>query len=98
MDELASAIGAKPNVLKLLVTDPRLALEVFFGPCTPYQFRLTGPGQWSGARRAILTQWDRMLRPTRTRIAPDAPSIFPISAMLGVLFLPLLLLLAVLYW
>ncbi|NWZ22045.1 FMO3 monooxygenase, partial [Asarcornis scutulata] len=62
MDELASAIGAKPNVLKLLVTDPRLALEVFFGPCTPYQFRLTGPGRWSGARRAILTQWDRMLR------------------------------------
>lgn len=98
MDELASAIGAKPNMLKLLVTDPRLALEVFFGPCSPYQFRLTGPGQWSGARRAILTQWDRMLRPTRTRIAPDAPSIFPIPAMLGVLFLLLLLLFTALYF
>ncbi|NWI11503.1 FMO3 monooxygenase, partial [Crypturellus soui] len=62
MDELATAIGAKPNLPKLLLTDPRLALEVFFGPCTPYQFRLTGPGKWSGARRAILTQWDRTLR------------------------------------
>ncbi|NXC48057.1 FMO3 monooxygenase, partial [Penelope pileata] len=62
MDELASAIGAKPNMLKLLLTDPRLALEVFFGPCSPYQFRLTGPGKWSGARRAILTQRDRTLR------------------------------------
>ncbi|NXF44956.1 FMO3 monooxygenase, partial [Oceanites oceanicus] len=62
MDELASAIGVKPNVLKLLLTDPRLALEVFFGPCSPYQFRLMGPGKWSGARKAILTQWDRTLR------------------------------------
>ncbi|NXX40921.1 FMO3 monooxygenase, partial [Tricholaema leucomelas] len=62
MDELASAIGVKPSMMKLLLTDPRLALEVFFGPCTPYQFRLTGPGKWSGARKAILTQWDRTLR------------------------------------
>ncbi|NWX99135.1 FMO3 monooxygenase, partial [Nothoprocta ornata] len=61
MDELATAIGVKPNLPKLLLTDPRLALEVFFGPCTPYQFRLMGPGKWSGARRAILTQWDRTL-------------------------------------
>ncbi|NXJ08022.1 FMO3 monooxygenase, partial [Odontophorus gujanensis] len=62
MNELTSAIGAKPNVLKLLLTDPQLALKVFFGPCTPYQFRLTGPGKWSGARRAIFTQWDRTLK------------------------------------
>ncbi|NXK52088.1 FMO3 monooxygenase, partial [Chauna torquata] len=96
MDELASAIGAKPSVLKLLVTDPRLALEVVFGPCSPYQFRLTGPGRWSGARRAIFTQWDRTLRATRTREAPAAPSAFPSLAVLGVLFLPLLLLLAAL--
>ncbi|NXT25876.1 FMO3 monooxygenase, partial [Syrrhaptes paradoxus] len=62
MDELASAIGVKPNMPKLLLTDPRLALEIFFGPCTPYQFRLMGPGKWRGARDAILTQWDRTLR------------------------------------
>ncbi|NXE04196.1 FMO3 monooxygenase, partial [Lophotis ruficrista] len=62
MDQLASAIGVKPNMLKLLLTDPRLALEIIFGPCTPYQFRLVGPGKWNGARKAILTQWDRTLR------------------------------------
>lgn len=96
MDELALAIGVKPNVLKLLLTDPQLALEVFFGPCSSYQFRLMGPGKWSGARKAILTQWDRTLRATQTRITPAVPTTFPCLAMLGVLFL-LLLLLAALY-
>ncbi|XP_005374887.1 PREDICTED: dimethylaniline monooxygenase [N-oxide-forming] 3 [Chinchilla lanigera] len=71
MDELASFIGAKPNILWLFLTDPLLAVEVFFGPCSPYQFRLVGPGKWSGARNAILTQWDRTLKPTRTRIVGD---------------------------
>ncbi|XP_075616416.1 flavin-containing monooxygenase 3 isoform X2 [Balearica regulorum gibbericeps] len=98
MDELASAIGVKPNVLKLLLTDPRLALEVIFGPCSPYQFRLTGPGKWSGARKAILTQWDRTLQATRTRVTPAAPTAFPCLAVLGVFFLPLLLFLATLYF
>lgn len=67
MDELASFIGAKPNILWLFLKDPRLAIEVFFGPCSPYQFRLVGPGKWSGARNAILTQWDRSLKPMKTR-------------------------------
>ncbi|KFU91204.1 Dimethylaniline monooxygenase [N-oxide-forming] 1, partial [Chaetura pelagica] len=67
-DELASFIGAKPSVLGLLCRDPRLALTIFFGPCTPYQYRLGGPGCWEGARQAILTQWDRTLKPTRTRV------------------------------
>ncbi|OWK08402.1 hypothetical protein Celaphus_00010926, partial [Cervus elaphus hippelaphus] len=67
MDELGSFIGAKPNIPWLFLTDPQLALEVYFGPCSPYQFRLMGPGKWDGARNAILTQWDRTLKPTRTR-------------------------------
>nr|XP_045732133.1 flavin-containing monooxygenase 3 isoform X2 [Mirounga angustirostris] len=67
MDELASFIGAKPNIPWLFLTDPKLAVEVFFGPCSPYQFRLVGPGKWPGARNAILTQWDRTLKPTKTR-------------------------------
>ncbi|XP_021538316.1 dimethylaniline monooxygenase [N-oxide-forming] 3 [Neomonachus schauinslandi] len=67
MDELASFIGAKPNIPWLFLTDPKLAGEVFFGPCSPYQFRLVGPGKWPGARNAILTQWDRTLKPTKTR-------------------------------
>ncbi|NXX78720.1 FMO4 monooxygenase, partial [Urocolius indicus] len=69
--EIASCAGVKPSVLRLLLTDPRLALAVFFGPCTPYQYRLVGRGKWSGARDAILTQWQRTLKPLRTRVVDD---------------------------
>ncbi|NXW63820.1 FMO4 monooxygenase, partial [Eurystomus gularis] len=71
-DEIASCAGIKPSVLKLLLTDPRLALAIFFGPCTPYQYRLVGRGRWSGARNAILTQWQRTLKPLRTRVVDDS--------------------------
>ncbi|XP_009460830.1 PREDICTED: dimethylaniline monooxygenase [N-oxide-forming] 4 [Nipponia nippon] len=71
-DEIASCAGVKPNVLKLLLTDPRLALAIFFGPCSPYQYRLVGRGKWSGARDAILTQWQRTLKPLRTRVVDDS--------------------------
>ncbi|XP_072295123.1 flavin-containing monooxygenase 5-like [Eucyclogobius newberryi] len=71
MDSLAEQVGARPNLLRLLLTDPWLALQVFFGPCTSYQYRLTGPGRWSGARQAILSQWERVLRPFKTRVAPE---------------------------
>ncbi|XP_058516951.1 flavin-containing monooxygenase 3 [Ochotona princeps] len=79
MDELASFIGVKPSIPWLFLTDPRLALEVFFGPCSPYQFRLVGPGKWPGARNAILTQWDRSLKPMKTRAVGhlQKPSLFP---------------------
>ena len=50
---------------RLLLTDPALWLRVVFGPCTPYQFRLHGPGAWSGARDAIMTQWQRIYAPLR---------------------------------
>ena len=50
---------------KLLLRDPKLALTCYFGPCTPYQYRLQGPGQWLGARHAILTQWERVKAPYR---------------------------------
>ncbi|NWW67779.1 FMO4 monooxygenase, partial [Ifrita kowaldi] len=71
MDEIAACAGVKPSVLRLLLTDPQLALAVFFGPCSPYQFRLVGRGKWSGARAAILTQWQRTLKPLRTRVVDD---------------------------
>uniref|UniRef100_A0A673MY53 Flavin-containing monooxygenase n=1 Tax=Sinocyclocheilus rhinocerous TaxID=307959 RepID=A0A673MY53_9TELE len=74
MDELAKQVGVHPSILKLLLTDPRLALNVIFGPCTPYQFRLHGPGRWEGARQAILTQWDRVNEPLRTRCTPEPQS------------------------
>ncbi|XP_021260739.1 dimethylaniline monooxygenase [N-oxide-forming] 2-like isoform X2 [Numida meleagris] len=72
--EIASCAGVKPSVLRLLLTDPWLALAVFFGPCTSYQYRLMGRGQWSGARAAILTQWQRALKPLKTRVLEDSAS------------------------
>lgn len=51
----------------MLKTDPKLALTCYFGPSTPYQYRLEGPGKWSGAREAIFTQWDRTLSSLKTR-------------------------------
>ncbi|XP_042533291.1 flavin-containing monooxygenase 5-like [Dipodomys spectabilis] len=71
MDEIATLVGVKPNLLFLFLSDPKLAVEVFFGPCTPYQYRLQGPGKWAGARRAILTQRERIIKPLRTRIVSE---------------------------
>ncbi|XP_075143221.1 dimethylaniline monooxygenase [N-oxide-forming] 2-like [Leptodactylus fuscus] len=68
INDISSEIGIQPNMIYIFLTDPRLAWQVFFGPCTPYQLRLKGPGKWSGARNAILTQWDRTIKPTRTRV------------------------------
>ncbi|KAL1022479.1 hypothetical protein UPYG_G00028270 [Umbra pygmaea] len=67
MDEVANHIGVRPNILWLLLRDPALGFRVLLGPCTPYQYRLRGPGKWAGARQAILTQWDRMAQPLQTR-------------------------------
>ncbi|NXG69095.1 FMO4 monooxygenase, partial [Baryphthengus martii] len=72
IDEIALCAGVKPSMPRLLLTDPRLALAIFFGPCTPYQYRLVGQGKWSGARNAILTQWQRTLKPLRTRVVDDS--------------------------
>uniref|UniRef100_A0ACB8F1N1 Uncharacterized protein n=3 Tax=Sphaerodactylus townsendi TaxID=933632 RepID=A0ACB8F1N1_9SAUR len=72
LDELAVGIGVKPNLLTLLLKDPKLAMTVFFGPCTPFQFRLVGPGKWAGARKAILTQTERMIKPTKTRVVTSS--------------------------
>ncbi|KAG8436660.1 hypothetical protein GDO86_007670 [Hymenochirus boettgeri] len=95
INELSEEIGISPN-LSLFITDPKLAWQVFFGPCTPYQFRLFGHGKWQGARKAILTQWDRTLKPTRTRNLHKSPERRPrfhycillsfIAVMAGVMF------------
>ena len=52
---------------ELLTTDLRLAYEVYFGPLTPLQFRLTGPHSWPGASQAIKKTWDRVYVPLKTR-------------------------------
>ncbi|XP_019357515.1 PREDICTED: dimethylaniline monooxygenase [N-oxide-forming] 5-like isoform X5 [Gavialis gangeticus] len=72
LDEIASLAGFKPNLLSLFLTDIKLAMEVFFGPCTPYQYRLRGPGKWAGAREAILTQRKRITKPLKTRNVEDS--------------------------
>uniref|UniRef100_A0A674GWY2 Flavin-containing monooxygenase n=1 Tax=Taeniopygia guttata TaxID=59729 RepID=A0A674GWY2_TAEGU len=79
MDELACQLGVKPNLLSLFLTDPRLAMEVAFGPCTPYQYRLRGPGAWAGARAAILSQRQRVVRALQPRASrhPARPSAAP---------------------
>ncbi|XP_063282229.1 dimethylaniline monooxygenase [N-oxide-forming] 2-like [Pelobates fuscus] len=68
LDDLAVDIGVKPNICQLFLTDPILALELFFGPCTPVQYRLTGPGKWNQARKQILTTRDRIVKSTKTRV------------------------------
>jgi dimethylaniline monooxygenase (N-oxide forming) len=74
MDELAVLVGCKPNLLKLLLTDPVLFYHVSFGPGVPYQYRLHGPNPWPGARNAILTTLDRIKKPFETRALPNRSS------------------------
>ncbi|KAK5869970.1 hypothetical protein PBY51_024642 [Eleginops maclovinus] len=71
MDEIARLLGVRPNIPRLLLTDPRLGLKVLFGPSTPYQYRLKGPGKWAGARQTIFTQWERVAQPMQTRPCDD---------------------------
>uniref|UniRef100_A0A8C1MEX5 Flavin-containing monooxygenase n=1 Tax=Cyprinus carpio TaxID=7962 RepID=A0A8C1MEX5_CYPCA len=82
IDSIAKEVGVRPNIAWLLLKDPAVGLRVFFGPCSPYQFRLNGPGHWSGARQAILTQWDRVAKPMKTRSIPE-PSSFSLFSWLG---------------
>ncbi|XP_029474475.1 dimethylaniline monooxygenase [N-oxide-forming] 3-like isoform X2 [Rhinatrema bivittatum] len=96
INELTSFIGAKPNLLRLFLTDPKLAWEVFFGPFSPYQLRLTGPGKWNGARKAILNQWNRTIQATKTRaVARSTCGVFPWLRLLAlsVVFLAVILML-----
>ncbi|BFZ22832.1 hypothetical protein BsWGS_25871 [Bradybaena similaris] len=71
MDELAVLVGCKPNLLKLLITDPVLFYYVAFGPGVPYQYRIHGPNSWPGARKAIMSTLDRIKKPLETRPLPD---------------------------
>ena len=67
MDELTEQFGAKPNITKLFFTDHKLWRALMFGPCLPYQYRLEGPHQWSGARHAIFNVEERISAPLKTR-------------------------------
>ncbi|XP_072919676.1 flavin-containing monooxygenase 5-like [Hemitrygon akajei] len=95
MDEIAELIGVKPNIRHLLLTDPQLAFQVFLGPCTPFQFRLMGPGKWPKARETILTQWHRTIKPTKTRVVPSSQQNASWPILLK--FLPVLVVLCAVY-
>lgn len=60
MQDIASKIGATPNMLYLALTDPRLAYACLFGPLLNFQYRLNGPHSWNGAARTILSVHDRV--------------------------------------
>lgn len=65
MDEVNSLFGAKPNLLKMLFTNPVLFLTIFFGPSLPYQYRLQGPHAKPKLSKVIL-EWDkRVIRPLK---------------------------------
>nr|XP_020670361.1 dimethylaniline monooxygenase [N-oxide-forming] 2-like isoform X1 [Pogona vitticeps]XP_020670362.1 dimethylaniline monooxygenase [N-oxide-forming] 2-like isoform X1 [Pogona vitticeps] len=89
LDELADESGSKPNPFMLLLKDPKLALTIFFGPCSPFQFRLMGPGRWAGARNAILTQRDRIVKATKTRVVEKSSdqNLFSLLKIFGFLVL-----------
>lgn len=44
LEDLAAAIGCRPNVWKLVSEHPRLWFRVMFGPLCGAQYRLCGPG------------------------------------------------------
>ncbi|KAH6934858.1 hypothetical protein HPB50_001542 [Hyalomma asiaticum] len=66
MDELASQIGARPNIFKYFFTDNEL-FRALLGPCVPYQFRLEGPHPWPGARQAIMDSCHSVMYPLNDR-------------------------------
>lgn len=67
MDELASLAGVKPNLVTMFFDDPLLFYQCFIGSCLPYQYRLSGPNAWKGARQAIMTADNRITGALKTR-------------------------------
>ncbi|XP_055863035.1 flavin-containing monooxygenase 5 [Biomphalaria glabrata] len=63
MDQVSWEIGARPNLWQMLLSDPELALKCYLGPCLPSQYRLYGPGTWSGARQFIIDAYFRVNKP-----------------------------------
>lgn len=79
-DELANEIGCRPNFVRLFFSDPGLALRCFFGPCTPSQYRLMGPGTWAGAKKAIEDAPGNVIYATKTRVLPQKVNSGPNTA------------------
>lgn len=53
MDEVAEQFGARPDLFRMFLKDPGLALRCYLGPCLPAQYRLQGPKPWPHAAAYI---------------------------------------------
>lgn len=60
METLSRLIGARPNLAKMFFSDHKLWRQLMFGPCVPYQYRLSGPGCWPEARAVTLATKERV--------------------------------------
>ena len=67
MDDVASLLGVKPNMLKFFFTDPALWARLTFGPSFPYQYRLDGSGKWSEARKTLFGTEERVRAAFQTK-------------------------------
>jgi len=83
MDSLARIIGVRPQIPKYWLSDPRLATRLIFHGLVPYQYRLEGPHQWTGARDAIMGMEERVFESTRTRKTEETKRSRPISKVLS---------------
>ena len=79
MDDVAVEFGVRPDFGKMALRDPVLAWKCVFGPFSPYQYRLVGPGRWDGARHAIMTILDRIKKPLQNRAVEDSGGDYPVS-------------------
>jgi len=67
MDEIAGLLKVKPRWWRHL----RLAPALLLGPATPSQYRLDGPGRWSGAAEVIRRTFRGRKKPKIRRDAGD---------------------------
>ncbi len=72
------------------MTDPQLAWQVLFGPVTPFQYRLQGPHAWTGARHHVMTTWERVYAPLRTRHVPQDKGTSVLKIIFGLIVLYIL--------
>lgn len=91
-NNLAEIIGCKPPLGKMMITDPALALRCYFGPCSPSQYRLIGPGAWDGARQAIMEISERNVAHMRKKVLPKGYRKTIVISLIGLLCLCVILL------
>ncbi|XP_069119138.1 dimethylaniline monooxygenase [N-oxide-forming] 2-like [Argopecten irradians] len=67
LDRLGAMIGCKPDLWKHFFADPKFWYKLYFGPATPVQWRIDGPGSWKGAKSAIENVEEHTYFPMKSR-------------------------------